>query len=397
MRLEAKEAPAPSTDLAVITDFSAIVPSDFFKAGGSDDILTKLELEVRAQAAKLDISTKAGREAIASLAYKVACSKKPLENLRKGLTEDIRKQKEAIDAEGRDADARLEALQKEVRKPLTDWENADKARKAGHEAALKEIEQGGSYSLENWRSLTVEAMRDRMMEIDTENRDWQEFSTPAAMTKAYATQKILKAIELRETADAAQAEAERLRAEAAERAVREREEAAAKAAKEAAERRAEEQARIAREAAERERQRVENEKAEAEARAKQAEAQRIAAEQQAERSRIAQEERHRLELEAEEKARKAEAEEWERRRKAEAAEAEAAQQRAVEAERQRVAAEKKREAEEAERRAKNRAHIGAVNREALAALAKIGVPEDSGKVIIAAIAKGEIPHVSIAY
>jgi hypothetical protein len=61
MRLQAAEAPAPVTDLAVITDFSAIVPVDFFKTGGSDNILSKLELEVRAQAAKLDISTKAGR------------------------------------------------------------------------------------------------------------------------------------------------------------------------------------------------------------------------------------------------------------------------------------------------------------------------------------------------
>ena len=132
MRLN-QEAPAEtplftsaSTELATIATLQTIVPVDFFKAGGSNDILTKLESEVRAQAAKLDISTKAGRDAIASLAYKVACSKKPLENLRKGLTEDIRKQKEAIDAEGRKVDERIEALKIEVRKPLTDRENAEK-------------------------------------------------------------------------------------------------------------------------------------------------------------------------------------------------------------------------------------------------------------------------------
>jgi hypothetical protein len=404
-----------STELATITTLQTIVPVEFFKAGGSNDILTNLENEVRAQAAKLDISTKAGRDAIASLAYRVACSKKPLENLRKGLTEDIRKQKEAIDAEGRKADERIEALKIEVRKPLTDWENAEKERVAAHEQELQEIANAGPYTLTNWSVLSVEAMRDRLREIETDPRDWQEFATRAAQTKAYAKAQILQAVEAKEAHEAARIELERLRAEAAERAIKEREEAAAKAAQEAAERRAEEQARIAREAAERERQRVENERIEAEARAKQAEAEKIAAELRAEALRLAEAESYQAQLakerreaeEAEERAqqalrdaearRVAEAEAAELAASAAVAKAERERYAAVEAERQRVAARQKEELEEAEKRAKNRAHRLKIDNEALGAIVALDIPMDRAQDLLIAIAKGAVPHVTISY
>ena len=443
MRLK-QEAPAEtplftsaSTELATITTLQTIVPVEFFKAGGSNDILTNLENEVRAQAAKLDISTKAGRDAIASLAYRVACSKKPLENLRKGLTEDIRKQKEAIDAEGRKADERIEALKIEVRKPLTDWENAEKERVAAHEQELQEIANAGPYTLTNWSVLSVEAMRDRLREIETDPRDWQEFATRAAQTKAYAKAQILQAVEAKEAHEAARIELERLRAEAAERAIKEREEAAAKAAKEAADRRAEEQARIAREAAERERQRVENERIEAEARAKQAEAERIAAEERAVRElkeaegrriREAQEAeaRRKLDAEAAERRRIADelaavarlaeaqaeakrvAEQAEARRIAEAEAAELAQQRALKAaEIERIAAvakerlrleDEQREARiAAETRAKNKAHRLKIDNEVLGAIVALDIPMDRAQDLLIAIAKGAVPHVTVSY
>ena len=87
-----------------------------------------------------------------------------------------------------------------------------------------------------------------------------------------------------------------------------------------------------------------------------------------------------------------------KRREEEAAEkAKRDQEAAIEAERQRVAAEKRRELEEAEKRTKNRAHLAAVNREVLAAMVNVGASDELGKALIAAIVKGEIPHVTIAY
>jgi hypothetical protein len=403
-----------STELAIITTLQTIVPVEFFKAGGSNDILTNLENEVRAQAAKLDISTKAGRDAIASLAYRVACSKKPLENLRKGLTEDIRKQKEAIDAEGRKADERLEALKIEVRKPLTDWENAEKERVANHEAALHLIEDEEQRAGMGW---TVEEIESKIALVKQifNSRSWQEFIERASKARIMAVAALEQALFRAQEAIREKEELERLRAEAAERAIKEREEASARAAKEAAERRAEEQARIARAAAERERQRVENERIEAEARAKQAEAEKIAAELRAEALRLAEAESYQAQLakerreaeEAEERAqqalrdaearRVAEAEAAELAASAAVAKAERERYAAVEAERQRVAARQKEELEEAEKRAKNRAHRLKIDNEALGAIVALDIPMDRAQDLLIAIAKGAVPHVTISY
>ena len=54
-------------------------------------------------------------------------------------------------------------------------------------------------------------------------------------------------------------------------------------------------------------------------------------------------------------------------------------------------------AEEAEKRAKNRAHQGAIHREILEAFALLNISDEAGKLIIAAIAKGAVPHVTIQY
>jgi len=416
-----QEAPAEtplftsaSTELATIATLQTIVPVEFFKEGGSNDILTNLENEVRAQAAKLDISTKAGRDAIASLAYRVACSKKPLENLRKGLTEDIRKQKEAIDAEGRKADERLEALKIEVRKPLTDWENAEKERVANHEAALHLIEDEEQRAGMGW---TVEEIESKIALVKQifNSRSWQEFIERASKARIMAVAALEQALFRAQEAIREKEELERLRAEAAERAIKEREEASARAAKEAAERRAEEQARIAREAVERERQRLANERAEAEARAKQAEAEKIAAELRAEALRLAEAESYQAQLEkerreaeeAEERAqqalrdaearRVAEAEAAELAASAAVAKAERERYAAVEAERQRVAARQKEELEEAEKRAKNRAHRLKIDNEVLGAIVALDIPMDRAQDLLIAIAKNEIPNICIQY
>jgi DNA repair exonuclease SbcCD ATPase subunit len=416
-----QEAPAEtplftsaSTELATIATLQTIVPVEFFKEGGSNDILTNLENEVRAQAAKLDISTKAGRDAIASLAHKVACSKKPLENLRKGLTEDIRKQKEAIDAEGRKADERLEALKIEVRKPLTDWENAEKERVANHEAALHLIEDEEQRAGMGW---TVEEIESKIALVKQifNSRSWQEFIERASKARIMAVAALEQALFRAQEAIREKEELERLRAEAAERAIKEREEASARAAKEAAERRAEEQARIAREAVERERQRLANERAEAEARAKQAEAEKIAAELRAEALRLAEAESYQAQLEkerreaeeAEERAqqalrdaearRVAEAEAAELAASAAVAKAERERYAAVEAERQRVAARQKEELEEAEKRAKNRAHRLKIDNEVLGAIVALDIPMDRAQDLLIAIAKNEIPNICIQY
>ena len=409
------------TSLALIETTPAAL---IYAPGALTSMVDRIKQGVRAQLSTLDVSIPKDRARMVSLSAQVATAKVKLDKLGDSLIEEHRSVVTAVNADRKTMRDDLDAFKVEVRKPVTDLENAEKERVAAHEAAMSVIAETLSYG----ETETSEELRLRLRWASTVigTRDWQEFATRAERIVENEVKRIEALLILAEKREADALELERLRAEAAERAIKEREEAAAKAAQEAAERRAAEQARIAREAAERERQRIENERIEAEARAKQAEAERIAAEQKAERDlkeaayravlaaqeaadserRAIAQERQRLADQQAEAARAAAAAEARRVAEAEAAElaasaaaakAERERYAAVEAERQRVAAQQKSELEEAEKRAKNRAHQGAIHREALQALCTFGMTQEQGKALIEAIAKNEIPHISIQY
>lgn len=373
----------PSTALATIQTITA---TDLFKPGAIDMILERIEREAREQAASLEISTEVSRQAIASLAYKIARSKTYIDDRGKDLGESLRTQLEAINSERKRARERLDLLKDEVRKPLTDWENLDKARQAAHVKELTEIEQAGVESLQHWQNISAEAMRDRLKEIETDPWNWEEFSQRAAGVKAVAKVQILEAIGKREKWDAEQAESARLRAEAAEQAIKEREQAAARAATDAAEKRAREAAEAAQRAAQAELRRIENERAEAEARARQAEEQRKRDAEFAEQKRVAAEQEAMRQLEL-----------AETRRVEAAAQAKRDQDAAIEAERQRVAAEAEAERVAAEKREANKRHRTKIGREVEKAFVKAGLSPNDAGCALAAIADGQVPHVSITY
>jgi hypothetical protein len=325
---------ATETALAVIETINAL---DFFKSGAHTDILARLKTEVREKAKGLDISISKDREEMRSLAAKVSKTKNGLDKAGKELVEDEKKRLKLIDKERGIVWDELQALQDEVRQPLTDWENAEKDRVAKHEANLAELVQAGIYTEQNWQTLPIDAMKDRLAEIMASKIDWEEFLGRAKAAVVVTVGQIKSAIQKRETLESERAELERLRAEQAKRDQQDREERIAREAKEAAEAaarlREEERAREA----EAERQRIEAEKHEAEARAKQAEALRVAAEVKA-----AQEAKEALEraAAAEAKAKK-DAEEAAERLKAE--QERAAEQAALAAQ---IAAEQAKEAEE---------------------------------------------------
>ena len=360
-------------------------------------LVERIKSEVRSELATLDVSRPKDKARIITLAALVASAKVSLDDAGKTLGEEARKQIDAINADRKWMRDELDPFKIEVRKPVTDLENAEKERVAEHEAALAEISGAAVFTADNWQRLGSEAIRDRIAEIEKDERDWQEFFVRAEGTKAITIKSMRGVLALAEAAEEGARIAEIQRAEAAERAIKEREEAAALAAKQEAERKADEQARLAREATQREEKRLEDERNQAEARAKQAEAEKMAAEQRAARELQEAEERRKREAEQAEARRLAEVEAAKRREEEAAEKAKRDQEAAIEAERQRVAAEKRRELEEAEKRTKNRAHLAAVNREVLAAMVNVGASDELGKALIAAIVKGEIPHVTIAY
>lgn len=312
-----------------------------------------------------DVSTRKGREAIASIAYKVARSKTALDNAGKELVAELKEVPKKIDAERKRMRDLLDAWQADVRRPLTEWEEAEAARVARHQGEIDKI----NLRLE-CRDLDSTELKANIAWLEglAISEAWEEFEAEAARAKDKALAALRDALAAREKFEAEQAELERLRAEAAAREQKEREERIAREAAEgeriAAERRAQEE----REAATRR---------EAEAKA--------AAE--------------RRELELKLQAEQAEREKAEAQRRAEQAErdAQARVEAAAAAERQRQADEKARVERETAAREADKAHKKAISNEALAALIAGGMPEECAKQAITLIAQRKVPHIVIQY
>lgn len=367
MTVQQKEA----TDLVVM---KVLTPQVVFAPGGVDEVLGKIKSEVKS--IDRDISTVSGRTAIASTAYKIARSKTALDKMGKDLGETHYKAWKAITGERARIEKELDALKEDFRKPLTEWEDAEKKRLADHEAALLAIVEALDYG----QNETAAELRTRLEFLTNyPARDWQEFAARAAKTLETETERTRALVAAAEKREAERAELERLRAE---QLAREQAERDAKIAAEAAEKarlEAEAKARVEAEAAEQrarqEQERVEQEKRraeqaqrEAEDRAKKAEADRVAAEERAK-------------TDAEAAARRAEQ----------------AQQAAIEAERKRAADEKAALEREAAAREANKKHRAKINNEVLSAFVAAGLSEDASKAAVTAIAQGSIPHTRISY
>ncbi|EMW2231259.1 hypothetical protein AAEQ25_000406 [Enterobacter hormaechei] len=263
------------TDLVVIEKQNAMAV--FTTKEQLDPIIEAIEKEARSLVP--DVSTRKGRDAIASMAHKVARSKTYIDNAGKDLVAELKALPKQIDESRRIMRERLDALKDEVRKPLTEWEaeqeriKAEEAMNAMHAEALEMNEE-----FDRQRAAQIEADHEMALLMnDKFDRDREE---------------------QRRQAEQAQRERdERLKQEAAEQARRDAD-AKHKAEIEAAARReAEEKARA--DAAERKRKedadRAEREKQDAiaeEKRKAQEEADRIKREAEAkEKARLAEEQR----------------------------------------------------------------------------------------------------------
>lgn len=356
-----------STALAVVESLNPVAVF----SGGIEPLLEKIASEARA--VPVDISTEKGRKDLASLAYKIARSKTLLDDMGKALGEDAKKKLDAINADRKKARDSLDALKDEIRKPLTDWENADALRIEAHEKNLSSILYYGTEVSQQALMMPLAVMEGKAEAILAfKERDWQEFKFRAQEAIDVALGQINVAIASRKKYDEEQAELARLRAEAAAREQAERDariaaEAAAKAKAEA-ESKAVQAAKEAAEKAEAEQRRVEAERKAAEERAAKAEQDRIAADAKA---------------------------------KADAAaallKAEQDKIAAVEAERKRAEAAAKAEAAESKAREADKAHKAKINGETLSDLVAAGLPEDLAKEAVKAIATGKIRNVRISY
>ncbi|WBX91599.1 hypothetical protein [Achromobacter mucicolens] len=347
----------------------------YSKPGGLDPWLDKIRAEVTGHVP--DLKTKKGRDAIASLAFKVRKVKTALDGIGKEQVDRLKEIPKKIDAERKRMREILDALADEVRAPLDQWEQAEEARKQRHQQGVEWFRLRAD---EN-RDLDADELRTTIADVQAcaVDESWEEFEPEAHRVKARALEALQQALAAREKYDAEQAELARLRAEAAAREQKDREDRIAREAEEKARRDAEAAAQAERDASARReaeaRAAADNARRDAEV----AEQRRIAAEKQAELDRLAARERERVASEQAERDRIQAAED------------------ARQAEIKRQADAKAAEEAEAARREADKAHKGKVNRAALDAFVAGGMPEDCARQAVTLIAKGLIPNIRITY
>ncbi|EMY0685191.1 TPA: cell envelope biogenesis protein TolA [Yersinia enterocolitica] len=312
-----------------------------------ESILQQVEKEVNSFVP--DVSTKKGRDAIASLGLKVAKTKTYLDGLGKDLVTEYKEVPKKIDASRKTVRDRLDALKEKVLLPKLEFEAEQErlkleaeriAAEEAYSAMWQEAhEMDARFTVERVEKLAAEVELAHEMALlmnDAFDRDAKE--------KAEEVERLRKAHE------------EFIANEAAEKAKREAEEKA-KRDIEAAEQR-ERDAKLAQERAE---QKAEQDKKDAAAKAEREKQEAIAAEQ-----RKAQETADRIQREAKQK------------------------------EDARLA-EEKRVADEAAKRAADVEHRRTINRQAVTDLIANGLPEDCAQKCVAAIAKNLIASVRITY
>jgi hypothetical protein len=263
------------TALAVIPE--AKVTDIFLKGEGIDELLAACE--EKAMAITADASTAKGRAEIKSMAYLVTRTKTAFDVPGKALSAEYKEKPRTIDANRKKVADYLEDLQKRVRKPLTDWEEAEKARIKAIEDRLDSISKHVFMADNAEFSSSVKEMIARIEGIEIDE-SFAEFKEDAKITKNATLAKLYAVKDALVRREAEVAELARLREEQAKRDQEEREakiaqEAAEKATREANEKAAREKAesearelraKLAQEQAEKA---AEQAKADAEAKAKQ--------------------------------------------------------------------------------------------------------------------------------
>lgn len=358
-----------------IDDISADNAPAIYVAGGLGQFFDAVKAEVTAEVP--DLSTRKGRERIASLAATVSKSKKAVETPGRDYLKRLKEMPKVVEAELREFVTKMDALRDATRQPLTDWEVAELARTDKHVDGIQAIKDLAVFESTPTAAHVAELIA--QLELVEISETWEEFLAEAAQVKDQTLAKLRTLLAERTHYEAEQAELTRLRLEKEARDKKDNEDRIAREAAERATREAEEKAQRDREA---EAQRVRDEQAaserrendlklkaaESERRAEQAKREQIEAEQKAERDRLASIER---EKQAVERAR------LDEKARADAAADEILRQAAA--------------------READLEHQRSINGAALKAFVAGGMTEECAKQAIKLIAQRKIPAIYISY
>lgn len=370
----------PGTAIVAADASTAVVLFDNEKF---DAFIAKLKADVAA--VPVDLATKKGRDAIASVAAKVRSEKASIDKDRLRLTAEWRNMTAQVNGAWNNIKEQMDALAIEARKPLTEWEAAEKDRNDRADAIINKLARDAMVSLDD----TADDVRTRGMAVYETVLDPALFGDKldtAQQAKDHAVSTLKAALARLTREEAERAELQRLRDEAAARAEADRI-AIEKADFERREGERVEEERVA----------AEKEKAEQARQSALAEERRIAAEKaEAERIERAKTEAAELAQRQAQEAAKAEQDARDREHARQLAEAQEERDRiaAQEAERQRL--DEQARTEQARRDADQK-HRTAVMRAAKEAIMTCGADEETARKIVMLIRAGDVPHVTLRF
>lgn len=232
-----------ANELVVIEPATAL---DLFTAPDKVQVLLSgIREKAHAEQALLDtdLSKAKNRDAIKSLAYKVTQSKTYIDNAGKTVVDELKELPKKVDASRKQCRDELDALREEIRRPVTAWEDAEKARVAAEELA-RQIERDHDEALQMNELHDLRKAEEERKRIEHENEIKSQAAEQARIEAEQKAQRDREAAELkskqeREAAELkarqeveAAAKREREAREAQERAEREKQEAIAKAERE---------------------------------------------------------------------------------------------------------------------------------------------------------------------
>lgn len=351
-----------ATEIELIEDISEENAPAIYVKGGLQRFFDAVHGEVTTEVP--DLTTKKGRDRIASLAAKVSKSKAAVEKPGRDYLRRLKEMPKTVEAELREFVDKMDALRDATRQPLTDWEEAEKARVERIEAQVRRL---GDTDVTDMPAYDIKQSIENL-EAHVIDARYEEFEAEAHRVKAASLVTLREALAAREKYESEQAELAELRRKQAEQEQKDREAQIAREATERAQREAEQKAQAERDAVA---------KREADAKA--------ASERRELELKLEAEASQRRELEAKQRAEQAERD------------AEAKAERAAQAERQRQADEQAEQARQAAAREADKAHKAKINRAALDAFIAGGMPEECAKQAVTLIAKQLIPAIRISY
>ncbi len=368
--------------LITIDDISQENAPAIYVAGGLKQFLEHAKAQATGEVP--DLTTRKGRERIASLAAQVSKSKAAVEKPGREYLKRLKEMPKVIEAELREFVTSMDALRDETRQPLTDWEKAEDARVDAHTDGIQRIKDLAVFAEPPAAAHIAQVIAD--LELVALDDSWQEFLPEAAQAKDQTLASLRGQLAQRQAYEAEQAELARLRAEAEARAKADHEAAIAREAAERAQREADERAAAERDAA--------------------AKRERELLDQAAAQKREAENQRLQLQLQAEQAERQAAQAEADRLAAIQAAEiarieAEKNAERAAEQARLDEQRRQKEAADEILRQAAAReadkAHKAKINRAAMVAFMDGGMTEECARQAITLIAQRKIPAIAITY